>query len=446
MLENPDVETSRSSSNTPQPFTNSAKKAPGSRILTKRRSSATVDVDSSDGSAPEVATPSKKKTMKKNVSIAREANGLSNGSEDNQGDNTPITDEDEEVSILPISRSKRTKNVGRLSVGSSGRTDGEKASGYVDLSSNSDSDSVRPSQRTGKRGGKALFSRARKSKPSPLSEEDSGSDAVPLTQNTRRARQAEPRLMDEDSDLDSDDPIISPLKRSRPDIRSDESDIVSSPMKRRKPNAIRIGEEEEESHESEDELILPRPSKSDKHTATPSRNTRQSRVRRHRTDKEKTLELMKRRRAGENIEALTESSESASEDDEDEFDFQKLSDFEDEEDEEQVIVSRPKTTKPPRKVASGDEQDEYESDFIEDDCELGVPDHSLLDIPLEFTHAAHKPLKQHFKDAVEWMVHRKINPSFNREDPLYVQAFRKLDDEYGGLAKSKFVSSQWTAE
>ncbi|MBN6743394.1 DUF4211 domain-containing protein, partial [Acidithiobacillus sp. MC6.1] len=49
-------------------------------------------------------------------------------------------------------------------------------------------------------------------------------------------------------------------------------------------------------------------------------------------------------------------------------------------------------------------------------------------------------------DAVEWMVHRKINPAFSRDDEIYLQAFTKLDDEYQGYAKSKFVSSQWTAE
>jgi len=75
-----------------------------------------------------------------------------------------------------------------------------------------------------------------------------------------------------------------------------------------------------------------------------------------------------------------------------------------------------------------------------------VPDIGLLDIPLEFTHAAHKPLKEHFKDAVEWMVHNKINPAFKRDDPIYRQAFIKLNGEALGLATSKFVSTQWTHE
>ena len=45
-----------------------------------------------------------------------------------------------------------------------------------------------------------------------------------------------------------------------------------------------------------------------------------------------------------------------------------------------------------------------------------------------------------------WMVHNKLNPAFSRDDPIYRQAFMKLDSEFSGLAKSKFVSTQWTAE
>jgi hypothetical protein len=180
--------------------------------------------------------------------------------------------------------------------------------------------------------------------------------------------------------------------------------------------------------------------------ARSQRTTRQSKIRRHRTEKEKKLELLKRRRAGENIEELTETSESES-DEEDQSDFEKLSEFDDEEDEEAPIVEKPRkmTSKKRSSDAEDDDHDSVE-DFIADDDELGVPDPSLLDIPLEFTHAAHKPLKEHFRDAIEWMVHNKINPAFARDDPVYRQAFMKLDNEYGGYAKSKFVSTQWTAE
>lgn len=44
------------------------------------------------------------------------------------------------------------------------------------------------------------------------------------------------------------------------------------------------------------------------------------------------------------------------------------------------------------------------------------------------------------------MVQNKINPGFSRRDPLYLQAFRKLNYEYEALAKSKFASTQWTHE
>jgi hypothetical protein len=44
------------------------------------------------------------------------------------------------------------------------------------------------------------------------------------------------------------------------------------------------------------------------------------------------------------------------------------------------------------------------------------------------------------------MVHNKVNPGFDRNDPVYRQAFLKLKDEYETLAKSKFTSTQWTRD
>jgi hypothetical protein len=82
-------------------------------------------------------------------------------------------------------------------------------------------------------------------------------------------------------------------------------------------------------------------------------------------------------------------------------------------------------------------------DFVVDDDEapLGVP-HQLL-IPLELTQGGHRPLKDHFRDALEWLVQKRLNPGFNQNDPVYIQAFRKLEDEVTGLANSKFASSAW---
>ena len=95
----------------------------------------------------------------------------------------------------------------------------------------------------------------------------------------------------------------------------------------------------------------------------------------------------------------------------------------------------------------GEDLDQYDDDFVvDDDSEaLGVP-HELSEIPLEFTRHAHKKPYEHFKDAVEWMVHNKLNPAFPRDDPIYQIAVQKLDDEVRGLAGSKFMSAAWGAE
>ena len=90
--------------------------------------------------------------------------------------------------------------------------------------------------------------------------------------------------------------------------------------------------------------------------------------------------------------------------------------------------------------------DEYEEDFVDDEEDtVGIPV-GLEEIPLEFTRHAHKKAKEHFKDAVEWMVHKKLNPAFARDDAVYRVAFRKLEDEVKGYAGSKFVSSVWTGD
>ncbi|CAK7274636.1 hypothetical protein SEPCBS57363_006265 [Sporothrix epigloea] len=107
-----------------------------------------------------------------------------------------------------------------------------------------------------------------------------------------------------------------------------------------------------------------------------------------------------------------------------------------------------------------EEEDADMSDFIDDSHAgpLGAPDsltaedeQAMLrrEIPLQFTFQAHKPLKSHFKDAVEWLVHRRVNPGgmfAESDDELYRVAWDRLDREVGGLAQSRFISSAWTPE
>ena len=91
------------------------------------------------------------------------------------------------------------------------------------------------------------------------------------------------------------------------------------------------------------------------------------------------------------------------------------------------------------------EVDEFDDEFLDDaDDTIGAP-LGLKEMPLEFTRHAHKKPLEHFKDAVEWMVHKKINPAFPRNDPVYLVAFRKLDDAVKGYAGSKFLSAAWNS-
>lgn len=172
------------------------------------------------------------------------------------------------------------------------------------------------------------------------------------------------------------------------------------------------------------------------------------------------MELLRRRRAGEKIEQLTSSeSEDGGEkrglyDTDSDEGMQALKEFEDDDDEVDVEAVPPpskksaKKSKPPKKASkqsSDEEKDSDLDDFIESDEDgpLGAPD---VSIPLEFTAQATLPLKDQFPFVVDWLVHNRINPRFDRKDPVYANAWRKLDDEVRGLASSKFTSSVWKAE
>jgi hypothetical protein len=112
--------------------------------------------------------------------------------------------------------------------------------------------------------------------------------------------------------------ISSPLKRRKEVSESSDSDIVASPTKRSRPT-LAISDEDEDS-----EIDAPRGrprsrkprSEAGTSPVTPSRVTRQARAPRkqHRTAKQKAAEMLRRKRAGEKIEKLTDSS-SGGEDD-----------------------------------------------------------------------------------------------------------------------------------
>ncbi|KAK7754252.1 hypothetical protein SLS62_003830 [Diatrype stigma] len=299
-------------------------------------------------------------------------------------------------------------------------------------------------------------------------DDDDDDDIVPPSSALKRRRplHVKPSKREEDDDDDDDDdvPVLPPssaLRRRRPAMveLSDDSDAedIGSPTKRRKTN--------HPAPSSQRNRRLQRP---------PSSPVKRSVHKGHRSEKEKKMELLRRRRAGEKIDKLS-SSESESEgerqhrgiyDTDSEDEFKVLKEFDDDEDgdkpeeEEEEEIAAPRSSRKKARGAPKEKGEKSEDgvdgvadgdldDFVVADDEdglLGAPDAAAIAIPLEFTAQAHRPLKEQFPYAVEWLVHNKLNPAFERRDPVYVNAWRKLDDEFRGLASSKFASSAWRTE
>jgi hypothetical protein len=83
-----------------------------------------------------------------------------------------------------------------------------------------------------------------------------------------------------------------------------------------------------------------------------------------------------------------------------------------------------------------------EDDFVVDDSagHIGMPH---PDIPLEFTSYASRKPRELFVHVIDWLVKNKISPAFDRHDPLWDLAFKKLDDEVKGQAGSRLISAAW---
>lgn len=283
-------------------------------------------------------------------------------------------------------------------------------------------------------------------------------------------------MADDDSDDEEESgqaQDLAPAEKAASDVDDDDEPIQPSSSRTRRAPA-RVSESSSESDlptKKRKKIIqLSSSSPSPSPAATPARRlTRRGQPsssptkahKGHRTPKQKHMELLKRRRAGEKIDQLT-SSESDSEDDKrglydtaSDDELQVLEEFPDDEEDEvsEDAESKKKAAKSPRKprrnslvreeVPSGSDEGSDLNGFVteDDDAPIGAP--ANLGLPYEFTAQARKPLKDQFPHVIEWLVHNKINPSFDRKDGAYVHAWRKLDDEVRGLANSKFISSVW---
>lgn len=161
-----------------------------------------------------------------------------------------------------------------------------------------------------------------------------------------------------------------------------------------------------------------------------------------RTNRQKQLQILKRRRGGgETIDLSSDSDTLASSKKRTSGKKQESHDYANQD--EPSDTDYDSATEAIRKSLRAD-PDENDDFISENEGFLGVE--CLEDIPFELTRHAHKKPFEHFKDAVEWIVHNKLNPAFPRDDVIYRIAFRKIDDEVRVYSGSKFVSSVWNKD
>jgi hypothetical protein len=166
--------------------------------------------------------------------------------------------------------------------------------------------------------------------------------------------------------------------------------------------------------------------------------TRGAPVNKAREETRKHLEILKRRRAGEKVPHILETEDG---DEEDPIDVDRVS------------RSAPRYSLPSGQSSADSSEDsdlppentnidEDEDDFIVDDSaeQIGMPH---AEIPLEFTSYASRKPRELFVHVIDWLVKNKISPAFDRHNPIWELAFRKLDDEVKGQAGSRLISAAW---
>lgn len=123
-----------------------------------------------------------------------------------------------------------------------------------------------------------------------------------------------------------------------------------------------------------------------------------------------------------------------------------ISDDSDEIEADSSFEEEPKVSHEPLQ-GTGENLDQYEEDFLDDDAngELGV-DTAEAGVPLHLTRYANLKPFEYFKDEVEWMVHNKLNPAFDRHAGVYEMAHVKLNDEITGHAGSTYKSAAWNVK
>ena len=272
----------------------------------------------------------------------------------------------------------------------------------------------------------------------------------PTSRKRRRQKSIDDFAVDDDRlDYYSSEEVVKPSKSKRraqkkwsDDFVADDESVeyVSSdqepvtPSKRRKISHSQILPREELRRKAELEEDLEDLADSD-NVVTKNR-TRGAPVNRAREETRKYLEILRRRRAGEKVPHISET-EDGDEEPVDAGRFSRNAPRYSVSSVQSSADSSENSDSPPENFNTGEDDD-----FIVDDTaeHLGMPH---PDIPLEFTSYASRKPRELFIHVIDWLVKNKISPAFNRHDPLWELAFRKLDDEVKGQAGSRLISAAW---
>ncbi|KAL1969273.1 hypothetical protein VTN77DRAFT_9465 [Rasamsonia byssochlamydoides] len=262
------------------------------------------------------------------------------------------------------------------------------------------------------------------------SAETSDADELVTRPTSRKRKAAEPSatfVVDDDSDNSDDVIVSSPAKRRRR-----ENVAEAAPRTPRKTSEQERLELEEDLRDLQDSAVTK--------TRTRGRLVDSAKAKR-----QKHLEILRRKRAGKKVIKGVGSEEKGDDDDDPEIASDSENSFVREGREQADSSSEAEDSDIESDIPSNEDLDRYEKDFVLEDSEgeIGVPTDEL---PFEFTRHRYKPLKECFRDVVEWMVHNKLNPAFPRSDEIYKSAFRKLDDEVKGRTGSQFISAVWNVD
>ena len=240
-------------------------------------------------------------------------------------------------------------------------------------------------------------------------------------------RKPAPVAMSDDSDASSEE-LVTPARKRRLARAA-----VASPNVRSNDTSSRIADEIQEDVDDLEETEV-----CNHRTRATNRTPKKTKV-------QQQLELLKRRRASQKVANISLGSKGNRSNGR--LSRKDSHDQADETSEEASDGSQPLEDNDDPFIREGEDLDQYDEDFVvnDEDEPLGAP-HDLSEMPFEFTRHAHKKPLEHFKDAVEWMVHNRLNPAFPRNDPIYQVAVDKLDDYVRGLAGSKFMSAAWNAD